>query len=112
MVWGALAWVGVRRIEEGSQRREGRKEDAEGWLRCVGACWASQDRGVVRLWDPFCAPDRWNGWFSRGKRGNYFLDFEFGGLRKSGPECAPEGESASAGGGVGGGFSSVGMESG
>jgi len=39
------------------------------------------DRSVVRVWDPFCAPDFGEVWFSRGKWGEIFLFFVGGGLR-------------------------------
>ena len=41
--------------------------------------------GVVRFWDPFCAPKIWDRLFSRGFWGEFFLIWGGGGLRGEGP---------------------------
>ena len=44
--------------------------------------------GVMRFWDPFCAPEIGKVGFARGFGGEIFLEFGFGGLREKGPGCA------------------------
>jgi len=55
----------------------------------VRLCWRMlgllQVLGVVRFWDPFCAPKIWDRLFSRGFWGEFFLIWGGGGLRGEGP---------------------------